>query len=659
MISKQTIDKIFSAVRVEEIIGEYVQLKRAGSNFKGLSPFHDEKSPSFVVSPSKQIWKDFSSGKGGTAISFLMEIENFTYPEALRYAAKKYGIEIEEDKRELTEEQKQAQTDKELLYKIHEIANDFFQHQLFETEEGTTIAYSYFKERELRDDIIKKFQLGYSPEQRNAFTEFALNKGYSKDILEKSGLSIFPENAPNGIDRFRERVLFPIHSFSGRVLGFGARILKNNIKTAKYLNSPETEIYHKSSVLYGLSQGKQAISKANLCLLVEGYMDVIALHQSGIDNVVASSGTALTVDQIKLIKRLTENVTILFDGDPAGIKASFRSIDLLLAEEMNIRILLFPDGDDPDSFSRKHPQDYVEDFIKTQAKDFIDFKAEILLKEAGDDPIKKAESIRNIVKSVAFVKNALKQEVYLKEVATKFGLSEQSLFNELNVQKQIQNQQFSPQQRSEQQQIRPKLEIVPATALLLNPLLELEEKLVKHMLNFGDRVLEKSDADNQPFKITVIEEIISHFNEDNYEPQSPINQKIIEELKNGLANNEIIQSNFFLTLMDETIVSKVSNAIIGDEELSNWEKSNIFPPKPGDKLEVEIEDDILIHKSHFIEKMIYDIVKKLDAVRDEDPAEYYESVKKIMILKSLLNEINKKLNRQLTKGHSFFKELKL
>lgn len=659
MISKQTIDKIFSAVRVEEIIGEYVQLKRAGSNFKGLSPFHDEKSPSFVVSPSKQIWKDFSSGKGGTAISFLMEIENFTYPEALRHAAKKYGIEIEEDKREQTEEQKQAQTDRELLFKIHEIANDFFQHQLFETEEGTSIAYSYFKERELRDDIIKKFQLGYSPEQRNAFTEYALNKGYSKEILEKSGLSIFPENAPNGLDRFRERVLFPIHSFSGRVLGFGARILKNNIKTAKYLNSPETEIYHKSSVLYGLSQGKQAISKANLCLLVEGYMDVIALHQSGIENVVASSGTALTVDQIKLIKRLTENVTILFDGDPAGIKASFRSIDLLLAEEMNIRILLFPDGDDPDSFSRKHPQEYVEEFIKTQANDFIDFKAEILLKEAGDDPIRKAEAIRDIVKSVAFVKNALKQEVYLKEVATKFGLSEQSLFNELNVQKQIQSKQFSPKQRSEPQE-RPKMEIVPqGPSLSVNPLLELEEKLVKHMLNFGDRILEKTDVDNQPFKITVIEEIISHFNEDNYEPQSPINQKIIEELKKGLDNNEIIQSNFFLTLMDETIVSKVSNAIIGDDELSNWEKSNIFPPKPGDKLEAEIEDDILIHKSHFIEKLIYDVAKKLDDVRDSDQEAYYELVKKIMILKSLLNEINMKVNRQLTKGHSFFKEQKL
>lgn len=658
MISKATIDKIFSAVRVEEIIGEYVQLKRAGSNFKGLSPFHDEKSPSFVVSPSKQIWKDFSSGKGGTAISFLMEIENFTYPEALRHAAKKYGIEIEEDHRELSEEQKQAQTDKELLYKIHEIANDFFQHQLFDTEEGTSIAYSYFKERELRDDIIKKFNLGYSPEKRDAFTSFALDKGYSKEILEKSGLSIFPENAPAGIDRFRERVVFPIHSFSGRVLGFGARILKNNIKTAKYLNSPETEIYHKSSVLYGLSQGKQAISKNNLCLLVEGYMDVIALHQSGIENVVASSGTALTIDQIKLIKRLTENVTILFDGDPAGIKASFRSIDLLLAEEMNIRILLFPDGDDPDSFARKHPQEYVEEFIKTKAKDFIDFKAEILLKEAGEDPVKKAESIRDIVKSVAFVKNALKQEVYLKEVATKFGISEQSLFNELNVQKQIQTQHFSPHQKQSVPE-KPRMELVPPATQSLNPLLELEEKLVKHMLNFGDRILEKSDSENRPFKISVIEEIINHFEEDQYEPQSPINHKIIDELKKGLAKNEIIASNFFLTLMDESLVSKVSSAILEDEELSNWEKSNIFPPKPGDKLEAEIEDDILIHKSHFIEKMIYDTVKKLESSDSEKKEEYYENLKKIMILKKLLNEINLKLNRQLTKGHSFFREQKL
>ena len=546
MISKQTIDKIFSTIRVEEIIGEYVQLKRAGSNFKGLSPFHDEKTPSFVVSPSKQIWKDFSSGKGGTAISFLMEIENFTYPEALRHAAKKYGIEVEEDKREYTEEEKQQQTDKELLYKIHEVANDFFQNQLFETDEGKAIGYSYFKERELRDEIIKKFQLGYSPEQKNAFTEFALDKGYSKEILEKSGLSIFPENSPNGIDRFRERVIFPIHSFSGRVLGFGARILKNNVKTAKYLNSPETEIYHKSNVLYGLNQGKQAISRNNLCLLVEGYMDVIALHQAGIENVVSSSGTALTVEQIKLIKRLTENVTILFDGDAAGIKASFRSIDMLLSEAMNIRILLFPDGDDPDSFSRKHPQEFVEDFIKNEAKDFIDFKAEILLKEAGDDPIKKAESIRDIVKSVAFVQNALKQEVYLKEVSTKFGLSEQSLFNELNVQKQIKSQQVSPQQRQETQ-VQPKLEKVTEPFISVNPLLVLEEKLVELMLKYGDRILDRKDEEENAYQITVIEEIITHLEEDSCEIQSPLNQKIIEEIKQGIAKNELRAGNFFMT----------------------------------------------------------------------------------------------------------------
>lgn len=641
MISKQTIDKIFSAVRVEEIVGEYVQLKRAGSNFKGLSPFHDEKSPSFVVSPSKQIWKDFSSGKGGTAISFLMEIENFTYPEALRHAAQKYGIEIEEDKREFTEEQKQAQTDKELLYKIHEIANDYFQEQMFETEEGKTIAYSYFKERELRDDIIKKFQLGYSPEQRNAFTEFALYKGYSKEILEKSGLSIFPENAPNGVDRFRERVLFPIHSFSGRVLGFGARILKNNIKTAKYLNSPETEIYHKSSVLYGLSQGKQAISKANLCLLVEGYIDVIALHQSGIENVVASSGTALTVDQIKLIKRLTENVTILFDGDPAGIKASFRSIDLLLAEEMNIRILLFPDGDDPDSFSRKHPQQYVEDFIKNQAKDFIDFKAEILLKEAGDDPIKKAEAIRDIIKSVAFVKNALKQEVYLKEVANKFGISEQSLFNELNVQKQIQTKQFSPQYRPEPQE-RPKMEVVPADLPKVNPLLILEEKLVELMLKYGDLIVERTDDENTPYQITVIEEIIDHLDEDQYEIQSSLNQNIINGIKEGISEKTLRSGNFFLTLMDADITQKVANVLLDPYELSNWEKHQIFFSKEEDVVPKIVQDVIFRHKREYVMKLMGDLKSKLSESENND-----ELYKTMMNLTQLKKDIDQKLFRVL------------
>ncbi|AZI69604.1 DNA primase [Cloacibacterium normanense] len=638
MISQKTIDKIFSTIRVEEIIGEYVQLKRAGSNFKGLSPFHEEKTPSFVVSPSKQIWKDFSSGKGGTAITFLMEIEGFTYPEALRHAAKKYGIEIEEDQVEYSEEQKKAQSEREILYKIHEVANTFFQENLWETEEGKTIALSYFKERELHDDIIKKFQLGYSPEKKNAFTEYALAKGYEKEILEKSGISIFPENSPSGIDRFRERVIFPIHSFSGRVLGFGARILKSNVKTAKYLNSPETEIYHKSNVLYGLNQSKQAISRENLCLLVEGYMDVISLHQSGIENVVASSGTALTTEQIKLIKRLTENVTILFDGDAAGIKASFRSIDMLLSEGMNIRVVLFPDGDDPDSFARKNPRDFVEDFIKNQAKDFIDFKAEILLKEANNDPIKKAEAIRDIVKSIGFVSNALKQEVYLKQVSTHFGLSEQSLFNELGVQKQVVQQQ-KPAEKREANVV--KLEKVQEFTETINPLLVLEEKLVELMLKFGQFKLFRKTPDNENYETTVIEEIINHLEEDQYQPISPLNKRIIEEIKAGIQQNELRSSDFFKTFMDEEVVTKTADALINAHETSNWEKHNIYFSKEEELVDKIVKDVIIRHKREFVVKIINDLKHQIS---EENSAETYL---KIINLTKLKNKIDENLFRIL------------
>lgn len=641
MITKETIDKIFSTIRVEEIIGEYVQLKRAGSNFKGLSPFHEEKSPSFVVSPSKQIWKDFSTGKGGTAISFLMEIENFTYPEALRHAAKKYGIEIEENVREYSEEEKQSQTERDLLYKIHEVANDFFQDQLWKSEEGKMIAYSYFKERELRDDIIKKFQLGYSPEKKNAFTEYALEKSYSKDILEKSGLSIFPENSPSGIDRFRDRVVFPIHSFSGRVLGFGARILKNNVKTAKYLNSPETEIYHKSNVLYGLNQGKQSISRKNLCLLVEGYMDVVSLHQSGIENVVASSGTSLTTEQIKLIKRLTENVTILFDGDKAGIKASFRSIDMLLSEGMNIRVLLFPDGDDPDSFARKHPQEYVENFIDKEAKDFIDFKAEILLKDAGNDPIRKAESIRDIVKSVAFVQNALKREVYLKEVSNKFGLSEQSLFNELQIQTNVTQQQES-KPKFEEKKVAPKLEIVHEGIFSVNPLVLQEEKLVDLMLKYGDFVLDRKDSEGNDYKITVIEEILNHLEEDECEIQLDIHKTIISEIKEGILQNEIRSGNFFFNMMDEEISGKLANALIENYHTSNWNKFNIYFSSEEEVVPKLVSDIILRHKREYVVKLINDLKNTTD--NEQDNTNIYQ---KIILLTQLKNKLDSELFRIL------------
>lgn len=636
MITKETIDKIFSAIRVEEIVGEYVQLKRAGSNYKGLSPFVDEKTPSFIVSPSKQIWKDFSSGKGGTAISFLMEIEGFSYPEALRYAAKKYGIEIEELKKDLTEEEKKVQTDKDLLYKIHEVANDFFQNQLYETEEGRNIGLSYFKERELKPETIKKFQLGYSPELKNAFTQYAVSKGYSKEILEKSGLSIFSEKSTEGIDRFRERVIFPIHGFSGRVLGFGGRILKSNTKTAKYLNSPETEIYHKSNVLYGLFQSKQAVSRENMCLLVEGYMDVVALHKSGIENVVASSGTSLTTEQIKLIKRLTENVTILFDGDAAGIKASFRSIDMLLAESMNIRILLFPEGHDPDSFARENSMEFVKNFIKENSKDFIDFKAEILLKETENDPIKKAEAIRDIVKSVANVDNGLKQEIYLKQIATQFGLTERNLFDELQVQKQILKGQSQSQPKS-------KLEIVPKTeekpfvdSDKTAGLLVLEEKLVELMLKYGDRILTRRDSENNSYQTTVIEEIIHHFQEDDCEILTETNRKIIDEVRQGLELNEIRSGNFFFGLMDEDISGKIADALVENYETSDWKKFNIYFPIEEEVLGKVVRDVILRHKREYVMKLIEDLNKKLDEM--EEKTEIYEQIVRLNQLKIKIDQ---------------------
>ena len=591
-----------------------------------------------MVSPSKQIWKDFSSGKGGTAITFLMEIEGFSYPEALRYAAKKYGIEIEENLKELTEEEKKAQTDKDLLYKINEVANHFFQEQLYDTEEGQLIGWAYFKERELNPEIIKKFQLGYSPQKFNAFSQYALNKGYSKEILEKSGLSIFSERNPEGIDRFRERVIFPIQSFSGRVLGFGGRILKSNEKSAKYLNSPETEIYHKSQVLYGLAQSKQAISKENYCLLVEGYMDVISLHQNGIENVVASSGTALTTEQIKLIKRLTENVTILFDGDAAGIKASFRSIDMLLSEEMNIRVLLFPEGHDPDSFSRSYSMEYVKNFIRDNSKDFIDFKAEILLKDAENDPIKKAEAVRDIVKSVAHVSNGLKQEVYLKQVASQFGLTERNLFDELQNQKQLLSGQNQP---------KPKIKIVQSIPQevwdkKINPLLVLEEKLVEYLLKYGNRVLERRNEKNEIYETTVAEEIIQHLSEDDYVIQSVINQKIIDEIKKGLKQNEIRSGNFFFGLLDENISGKVVDVLVENHEISNWRQYNIFITKEEDLLEKIVQDVIIRHKREYVMKMMRELKNNLDTANDK--VGIYQ---KIIKLNELKNQIDEKLFRVL------------
>ena len=482
MISKATIDTVFETARVEEVIGDFVQLKRAGSNFKGLSPFSDERSPSFMVSPVKQIWKDFSSGKGGNSVAFLMEHEHFTYPEAIRYLAKKYNIEIEETVQ--TDEEKVNTDVRESMYMVSEFAKNYFQDVLLNSEEGKAIGYSYFKERGFTNETIKKFALGYSPEIWDAFTKEALGKGYKLEFLESTGLTIPRDDRP--FDRFKGRVMFPIQSMSGRILGFGGRILTNDKKAAKYLNSPESDIYHKSKVLYGIFQAKQAIAKQNNCFLVEGYTDVIQFNQSGIENVVSSSGTALTPDQIRLINRLTKNVTVLFDGDAAGLRASIRGIDLILEEGMNVRVCAFPDGEDPDSFARKTPYEDLVLYLEENSKDFIQFKASLLMKDAKNDPIKKAELIRDMVSSISKIPDRIQREIYIQECSRIMDISEQVLLSTLAqlVQKDI--TETGKKIKQEQKAF----EIVKSDTSIaiekVDVLYQLERKIIEILLLYGN-----------------------------------------------------------------------------------------------------------------------------------------------------------------------------
>ena len=479
MITKESIDKVYDAIRIEEVIGDFVQLKRAGSGYKGLSPFTNERTPSFSVSPSKQIWKDFSSGKGGNAIAFLMEHEHFSYIEAIRYLAKKYNIELEET--ELNDEEKEKANEKEKLFLANDFARDSLHQSLLESEEGKAIGMTYFKERAFTDETIKTFQLGYAIDQKSAFTDTALKKGIKLESLEKTGLTIVDEQQ-HKLDRFRGRVIFPILSMSGRVLGFGGRILSTEKKLAKYLNSPESEIYHKSNILYGLFQAKSFISKEDNCYLVEGYADVIQLYQRGIKNTVASSGTALTQEQIRLIHRFTPNITILYDGDSAGLKAALRAGDMILAEGMNARICTFPDGDDPDSFAKKNPLEDILEYFKENIQDFIRFKASLLIKEANNDPLKRADTIRNMIESISKISDNIKKEIYIRECAQIMDISEQVLFASLS---QISQQQLL---KADKELQRSKKEPKPLSVIVpqeINPILTLEKELIRYLLLYG------------------------------------------------------------------------------------------------------------------------------------------------------------------------------
>ena len=633
-------------MRVEEVIGDFVQLKRAGSNYKGLSPFSNERTPSFMVSPVKQIWKDFSSGKGGNAIAFLMEHEHFTYPEAIRYLAKKYHIDIEETQQ--SSEEKAQADERESLYIVSEYAQQYFQDTLFNTEAGKAIGMTYFKERGFTEETIQKFRLGFSPDEWTAFTDNALAKGYQLEFLEKTGLTIV--NGDRKFDRFKGRVMFPIHSMSGRVLGFGGRILTNDKKQAKYLNSPESEIYHKSKVLYGIFFAKQAIAKADNCYLVEGYTDVIQMHQKGIENVVASSGTALTQDQIRLIHRLTPNITVLYDGDAAGLRASIRGVDLILEQGMNVKVCTFPDGDDPDSFARKTAYEDLVLYLENNATDFIRFKASLLMKEAQNDPIKKAETIRDMVESISKIPDLIKREVYVRECATIMDISEQVLFSTLA---QILKKDFYEGQKVERKQ-KAAMQVVQtpeeAQKRTVNRLEVLEHDLIKNLLLYGNRecvftdtiLVEEEDGTLKEQQVQqtlkIYEKIFLELQEDEIELANPDFKQIYELLMGKLSENPNYDVNRIANELPIELSEKVSGMLLDDEnnQLHNWSKRDIVPKAKDAHLETIVGDIILNIRSLLVHHLIQSLTQQMAQANEEEKKELLENVMNYIQLQKLL-----------------------
>jgi len=646
VISKNTIDKVYDQMRVEEVIGDFVQLKRAGSNYKGLSPFSNERTPSFMVSPVKQIWKDFSSGKGGNAIAFLMEHEHFTYPEAIRYLAKKYHIDIEETQQ--SNEEKAQADERESLYIVSEYAQQYFQDTLFNTEAGKAIGMTYFKERGFTEETIQKFRLGFSPDEWTAFTDTALAKGYQLEFLEKTGLTII--NGDRKFDRFKGRVMFPIHSMSGRVLGFGGRILTNDKKQAKYLNSPESEIYHKSKVLYGIFFAKQAIAKADNCYLVEGYTDVIQMHQKGIENVVASSGTALTQDQIRLIHRLTPNITVLYDGDAAGLRASIRGVDLILEQGMNVKVCTFPEGDDPDSFARKTAYEDLVLYLENNATDFIRFKASLLMQEAQNDPIKKAETIRDMVESISKIPDLIKREVYVRECATIMDISEQVLFSTLA---QILKKDFYEGQKVERKQ-KAAMQVVQtpeeAQKRTVNRLEVLEYDLIKNLLLYGNReciftdtiLVEEEDGTLKEQQIQqtlkVYEKIFLELQEDEIELANLDFKQIYELLMSKLSENPNYDVNRIANELPIELSEKVSGMLLDDEnnQLHDWSKRDIVPKAKDAHLETIVGDIILNIRSLLVHHLIQSLTQQMAQANEEEKKELLENVMNYIQLQKLL-----------------------
>ncbi|WP_396590537.1 DNA primase [Allomuricauda sp. R78024] len=657
MISKTTIDQVYETARLEEVIGDFVQLKKAGSNFKGLSPFSDERTPSFMVSPVKQIWKDFSSGKGGNVVAFLMEHEHFTYPEAIKYLAKKYNIELEET--EQSDEQKEQANERESMYLVSEYAQKYFKETLWESEPGKAIGLTYFKERGFTDDTIKKFGLGYGLDQWDAFTNTALEKGYQLEFLEKTGLTIVKEQAggeSRKFDRFKGRVLFPIHSMSGRVLGFGGRILTNDKKAAKYLNSPESDIYHKSKVLYGIYFAKQSIAKEDNCFLVEGYTDVIQLHQRGVENVVASSGTALTPEQIRLINRLTKNITVLFDGDAAGLRASLRGIDLILEQGMNVKVCTFSEGEDPDSFAKNNTYEDLVLYLEENAKDFIQFKTSLLAEEAANDPIKRADTVRDIVNSISKIPDQIKKEIYIQECAKIMQISEEVLYNTLA---QIDKKGATDANRKIKQEQKA-FQVVKNDQVVekVDVQFELERKIIEMLLLYGsqmqefeDLVLKENEEGNlvlepEIVEAKVYEKVYLDLQEDEIELTNEQFKTIYYKLIEDLNESEEFKVNTFLSNLDQETVSEVSSILMEEEKykLDDWARKDIYPKDKGQGIAQLVGETILTLRCYLIKNRIEKLQERTEGNTD-DNSEVLEEIVNYLQLNKLLNA---KLNRVLS-----------
>ena len=618
-IPPHIIDEIMQTSRIEEVIGEFVNLKRAGSNLKGLSPFTDEKSPSFVVSPAKQIFKCFSTGKGGSVVTFLMEKEHFSYPEALKWLADKYSIQLPEDV-PATAEEIAAITERESLHIINEFAKEFFMNNMHESEEGKAIGLSYFEERGFRMDIVKKFQLGYCSNKSDEFTKAALAKGYKLEYLEKVGLVKSKDDRQ--FDFFRGRVMFPIHSVSGRTLGFGGRTLITDKKIAKYFNSPESIIYNKSEILYGLHFAKGDIVKYDNCFLCEGYTDVISMYQAGIQNVVSSSGTSLTKDQIKLIRRYTHTITILYDGDAPGIKASFRGIDLILEEGLNVKVVLFPEGEDPDSFSKSVSTSVLEAYIKDHTQDFVSFKTDILLKDSQGDPIKKAELIRDIIHSVGLIPDLITRSVYSKDIAKRFEISEEIVTNELNKLRKgvIAKQTNEPEIRDIP------IDIIPIDHSQKSQIPEVdlfdfnERDLIRKMIKYGPFAVEaehiNEDGEKVIVEVSVVELACHELDKDDLFFENPLFNRLHKIMAEGIVSNTLYKSSFFLRHEDQEIVKFVSEIETEEHELSpQWlVKHKIETSTELDKLQQAIMGAIYSFKAGKIKKRIQEIYKQLEEI---------------------------------------------